>query len=335
MTTEAREFIRNLYESCLHRAPDEAAYAYWVDKLEGGYTPFVVAHEITNCEEANLYRLPKYFCPPGHFYSPIVDRAEAEAHLQRCLTEEGECPDEIAGIRLTKRGMIAKWYDLVEHMRSIPFSVTEFNGWRYKIHNDAFGYGDGYALFGMINKYKPKTIIEIGSGWSSACALDSTEHLSLDCNFHFIEPYPQLLKTLIDSERPNINILDCGVQSVPLDLFSNLKLGDFLFIDSTHVLKTGSDVCFELFEILPRLESGVVVHIHDMFWPFEYPDHWVLGDNRSWNELYAVRAFLTENDEWEILMFNDYMRKCGSAEVANSFPEFLVNSGGSLWLQKR
>jgi hypothetical protein len=65
-----------------------------------------------------------------------------------------------------------------------------------------------------------------------------------------------------------------------------------LFIDSTHVLRTGSDVCFELFEILPRLSPGVLVHIHDMFWPFEYPRSWVVEENRSWNELYAVRAFL-------------------------------------------
>ena len=187
----------------------------------------------------------------------------------------------------------------------------------------------------MINKHKPKNIIEIGSGWSSACAMDSVKHLSLKCNFHFIEPYPQLLKTLIDPESPNINIHDCGVQSVSLDLFSNLKHGDFLFIDSTHVLKTGSDVCFELFEILPRLDSGVVVHIHDMFWPFEYPERWVLADNRSWNEVYAVRAFLTGNDDWEILMFNDYMRQCCASEVKSSFPEFFVNCGGSLWLRKR
>ena len=76
------------------------------------------------------------------------------------------------------------------------------------------------------------------------------------------------------------------VQQVPLSILDALQADDILFIDSTHVLRTGSDLCFELFEILPRL-SPILVHFHDMFWPFEYPRSWVVEENRSWNELYA------------------------------------------------
>jgi hypothetical protein len=86
---------------------------------------------------------------------------------------------------------------------------------------------------------------------------------------------------LVDRADLDIRIVEDKVQNVPIALFEALGPGDILFIDSSHVLRTGSDVCFELFEILPALKSGVLVHIHDMFWPFEYPASWVLGENRS------------------------------------------------------
>ena len=131
-----------------------------------------------------------------------------------------------------------------------------------------------------------------------------------------------------------VEILESRVQDVPLSTFAALEPGDLLFIDSTHVLRTASDVCLELLEILPRLPSGVLVHIHDVFWPFEYPRDWVLDENRSWNELYALRAFLIGNREWRVLMFNHYFVQVERARIAASYPEFLNNPGGALWLQR-
>ncbi len=104
---------------------------------------------------------------------------------------------------------------------------------------------------------------------------------------------------------------------------------------STHVLRTGSDVCYELFEMLPRLAPGVLVHFHDMFWPFECSRIWVVEENRSWNELYAVRAFLTDNAHWRVVMFNDYMARLERDLVENTYPTFYRNSGGALWIQKQ
>jgi len=94
-------------------------------------------------------------------------------------------------------------------------------------------------------------------------------------------------------------------------------------------------VCFELFEILPRLSSGVLVHFHDMFWPFEYPRTWVVDENRSWNELYGVRALLTDNDAWRVLLFNDYLARLERPMIESTYPQFLRNSGGALWLMRR
>ena len=132
-----------------------------------------------------------------------------------------------------------------------------------------------------------------------------------------------------------MRILQHGVQQAPLALFNELEEGDILFIDSTHVLRTGSDVYFELFEVLPNLAKGVLVHFHDMFWPFEYPREWVIDENRSWNELYAVRAFLTHNHDWKILMFSDYMAVFERPLIETTYPAFLRNSGGALWLQRQ
>ena len=120
----------------------------------------------------------------------------------------------------------------------------------------------------------------------------------------FIETYPDRLRGLL---RPHdegaTRIIEREVQEVPIDTFSSLRAGDLLFIDSSHVIKCGSDVQFLMFEVLPQLPTGVFVHFHDVFYPFEYPAEWVLK-GRYWNEDYFLRAFLSYNSEWEISFFN-------------------------------
>jgi hypothetical protein len=129
-------------------------------------------------------------------------------------------------------------------------------------------------------------------------------------------------------------IHDSLVQRVDLQVFERLEPGDFLFIDSTHILKTGSDVCHELFNILPALKPGVFIHFHDIFWPFEYGRDWVLKENRSWNEIYGLRAFLMYNDAFEIVFFNEYFVRFCRERVQAGYPAMLKNSGGSIWLRK-
>src|SRR5260370_28828390 len=100
-------------------------------------------------------------------------------------------------------------------------------------------------------------------------------------------------------------------------------------------MKTGSDVCHELFEILPRLAPGVLIHFHDIFWPFEYSEAWGIENNLSWNELYGLRAFLMYNDNFEIVFFNDFFRRWRRNLIQETYPKFLHNTGGALWLRKR
>ena len=112
-------------------------------------------------------------------------------------------------------------------------------------------------------------------------------------------------------------------------------MNDVLFVDSGHVLKTGNDLHHVLFEVLPVLTPGVVIHFHDIFWPFEYPATWVLDERRAWNENYALRAFLSGNAGYEILFFNDYFARYQLDAMRAAHKLIARNTGGSLWLRKR
>lgn len=276
---------------------------------------------------------PRMFVPPGHFYSPICDEAEAGAHLARV---RAAAPRALAGIATDHAAMTQLWKALLPHLNSAPFPDRPAAGFRYHYDNPAYAWGDGSILHAMIRHLRPRRIIEVGSGWSSACSLDTVERfLDTPCDLTFIDPHPELAIRTVGASRPDLAIIGRKVQDVELSTFDALESNDILFIDSTHVLKTGSDVSVELFDILPRLKPGVVVHIHDMFWPFEYPEVWAVKENRSWNELQAVRAFLYENRAWDILWFTDYMMHVDRSLIETTCPRILRNSGGALWLRRR
>jgi Methyltransferase domain len=273
------------------------------------------------------------YVPPGHFFSPIVDPAEADRHISRL--EATPMPLFLDGINIDREQMIEKWNSLLPFLDNIPFSQFKAPGFRYRFENPSYSWGDGSILYAMLRSHQPRRVIEVGSGWSSACALDTADrYFKNECEFTFVDPYPQLLNSLIGKLAKNVRVIEMPIQQVSVSAFEALEAEDILFIDSTHVLRTGSDVCFELFEVLPRLASGVLVHFHDMFWPFEYPRLWAVNENRSWNELYAIRAFLTNNDDWRVVFFNDYFAKRERKLIAASYPDFLKNSGGALWLQR-
>lgn len=273
------------------------------------------------------------FVPPGHFFSPICDEGEAEEHLLRV---NAVLPPMLPGIETDLDAMVAFWRRMLPYLASAPFTDDPQPAFRYHYNNPAYSWGDGSILHAMIRLHRPQRIIEVGSGWSSACTLDTIEHfLNQECELTLIDPFPDLVIKMVGPSRERLTILGQRVQDVDLALFEGLKANDILFIDSTHVLKTGSDVCTELFEILPRLASGVIVHFHDIFWPFEYPHEWVVKENRSWNELQAIRAFLYENRAWNILWFTDFMMKAEPTLIQDTCPRVLRNSGGALWLQRR
>lgn len=274
---------------------------------------------------------PHTYVVPGHFYSPIANPAELHHHVRAAAN----CGPQLAGVAIDRERLIATWEALLPYLTSCPFADESSGGLRYHFDNPAYGYGDAVVLHAMLRHRRPKRLIEIGSGWSSACSVDTIElFLRNECELTLIEPRPDRVRSLLGERARDVRIIDAPVQQVPAAVFEQLEPGDVLFIDSTHVLRTGSDVCYELFEILPRLAGGVAVHLQDVFWPFEYPASWILDDNRSWNEVYAIRAFLTHNDLWEILFFNDYFARFERERVQRSLPRFVQIPGAALWLQR-
>ncbi len=330
---EAQRFVAALYRGVLRREPDEPGSAHFVKAVLAGRSHASIVEEFIGCEEFKTHAAVKFFVPPGHFYSPIVDPIEADRYL--ASTEAHPPPGSVPGVALDRAAMIRTWQNLLPFLATIPFPGPKGSQLRYCFDNPAYSWGDDSVLHAMLRLHRPKRLIEIGSGWSSACTLDTVDrYLDGACDLTFVDPHPQQLRDILGDAASRVRILEMPVQHVPLSAFEALEAGDILFIDSTHVVRTGSDVCFELFEILPRLARGVLVHIHDIFWPFEYPREWVVDENRSWNELYAVRAFLSYNDSWRIILFNDYLAKLERPMVERTYPQFMRNSGGALWLQR-
>jgi Methyltransferase domain len=173
----------------------------------------------------------------------------------------------------------------------------------------------------------------VGSGYSTAVALDEADTnpglsgLEITC----IEPFPErLLGLLFESDAGRLKILRQPVQNVNAAAYERLGPQDVLFIDSTHVVKAGSDVVWLFLHVLPRLAAGVVVHVHDVFWPFEYPAQW-LRQRRDWTEAYLVHAFLAGNTGWEILFFPSWLWQCKPDLVPQPLAQ---ERPGSIWLRK-
>jgi hypothetical protein len=274
---------------------------------------------------------PQTWQPPGHFMSPIVDPEELKRRFDAVFHD-----NDPLGIDLNTDGQLAMVDRLKRHYASLPFGEEKRDGIRYTYKAGNFGYGDGVTLGCMLLDLKPKRYLEFGAGNSSCVALDVRDSAGLDMACTFIDPYPWRIKSLLENQKPaNFQLIESAAQDIDVALIDELEAGDVLFIDSTHVSKGGSDVNFHMFNCLPRLKSGVYIHFHDMFFPFEYPPEWFFEGNRSWNELYLVRAFLMHNTAYEIILFNQYLYKKHPDVMRQALPIFMTHPGGGLWLRKR
>ncbi|HMB39587.1 MAG TPA: class I SAM-dependent methyltransferase [Wenzhouxiangellaceae bacterium] len=272
--------------------------------------------------------------PNGHFYSPIVNPAELDPELLW-----PEPPRPIPGIdfnnashRNILTGVFPKFipeYDYPEHLEETP-ELCDFY-----TQNSQFSWLDSRALFVLLRHWRPKRMIEVGSGFSTLLAADVKRRfldgrMQLSC----VEPYP---RPFLRQEALGIDrLIEKKVQEVPFEVFEELQSGDILFIDSSHVAKTGSDVNFLYLEILPRLAPGVIIHIHDIFLPMEYPYDWVVTENRSWNEQYLLRALLMYSSAFRVIFgcsyafykFPDLAREALAHDKGHAF------GGGSFWIER-
>jgi predicted O-methyltransferase YrrM len=196
---------------------------------------------------------------------------------------------------------------------------------------------DALIQYGLVRDAKPRRVVETGCGWSSlllAQALAANEaEGSPPAMVDQIEPYPrtELLRALPSHWDLHETIL----QRAPLSLFEELGENDICFYDGSHVAKPGSDVVWFFAEVVPRLKPGVLIHVHDIFWPSEYPDEWIFERGQTWNEQYVLQAFLMYNSDFRpvvanSLVYTEFHERL--TELFAAVPD--LNGTGSLWMRR-
>ena len=272
---------------------------------------------------------------PNHFYQPIPDVRSLNDQLW-------DIPSALVGIDMdvqSQISLLSQFCDSFKHEFDLfPTSKTSRPD-EYFVNNGGFESVDGEVLYCFIRNFKPKRIIEIGSGNSTylsslAIQKNKEQDPNYNCEFIAIEPYPN---KVVFAGVPNLSkLIKEPVQNVPLTVFERLEENDILFIDSSHVLKIGGDVQYEYNEILPRLNKGVFIHAHDIFLPFEYPRGWVSKSHRFWTEQYLLQAFLTYNNAFKVIWAGSYMHWNRPDFLENSFKTYDREKTlpGSFWIRK-
>ncbi|MEX5712515.1 class I SAM-dependent methyltransferase [Parafrankia sp. FMc6] len=257
------------------------------------------------------------YAMPGHYYSPLSGHSDYERAIE--MLDDG-CPalDLNEGRQRDLAKILLPMLDELPTDRYAP--------------NDMYPVIDAAVYSAMLRTLRPARIVEVGSGYSTAVALDAVDRWLAGTKITCIEPYPaRLLAQLRPTD--NVDLFEVGVQQVPLKLFMSLEPGDILFIDSTHVAKAGSDVIWLFLHVLPRLRAGVTVHVHDIFWPLEYPQEW-LRERRDWNESYLLHAFLAYNKEWSIELFGDWLFGRLKEDLIEAAPRLAACRPASLWISR-
>lgn len=274
----------------------------------------------------------KTLFPNGHFYSPVVD--PDSIHARKHEVWDGR--ESVLGIDFDKanhkrilESIFPKWLGDFQYPMEAGDALDSTGRQGFFLGNDQFSNIDARALFVFLREYRPRRVIEVGSGFSSLLMADvKSRFLGPSTTLQCIEPYP---RSFLRDPDYGFELVESKVEHVPLSFFESLEDGDFLFIDSSHVSKTGSDVNYLMFEVIPRLPAGVLVHVHDIFLPHDYPYEWVVTNNRSWNEQYVLQAYLMFNPKAKIIFGSSYAHHVLPYESVTALGEGVPTFGGSLW----
>jgi hypothetical protein len=271
--------------------------------------------------------------PPGHFHSPIPDREELRRRRDDLF---GTPPAELPGIDLAVPAQLALLERLSEAARPSGLRPVPGPENRYGYENTVFGACDASVLDAVVRHFRPARLVEVGSGHSTCVVLDARDDLGGRPALTLVEPWPERLEALVrPGDLDRVTLVRERVEEADRALFAGLEAGDVLFIDSTHVSRIGSDVNVLLLEVLPALKPGVLVHVHDVFHPFDYPEEWVVGRGWFWNEAYLLRALLAGGGAFEVVFFVSYLQRFHRSLLETRLPLCAVGAGGSIWLRKR
>lgn len=276
----------------------------------------------------------KTLFPNGHFYSPVVDPESVKARAG----EIWDGREQIMGVNFDREGhakflaeVFPRWISDFDYPMEAADAIDAQGRQGFFLGNDQFSNIDARTLFVFLREFKPSRVIEVGSGFSSLMMADVRKRfLGTSTTLQCIEPYP---RAFLRDPTYGFELVESKVEHVPLSFFESLSAGDFLFIDSSHVSKTGSDVNYLIFEVISHLPAGVLVHVHDIFLPNDYPYEWVVTNNRSWNEQYVLQAYLMFNPKAQIVFGSSYAHHVLPTEAAAALGEGVPTFGGSLWFR--
>ena len=267
-----------------------------------------------------------------HYYEPAFN----PRHLRAPLSRERNLP----GVDFDVEGQCALLarFDCAQELDRFPRTSTRVGEFYYD--NPNFPPGDSEYLYSIIRLVKPRRIVEVGSGFSTLIMLKAIEANAADdpgyrCDLRCIEPYEM---DWLDGVA-GVQVLRQRVEEVDAREVERLEEDDILFIDSSHVIRPQGDVLKLCLELLPVLRPGVLVQIHDIFTPRDYPAGWVIDEVRLWNEQYLVEAFLSCNARFEVIGALNMLASRYPDRLAEKFPVFREKGGksypGSLWLRSR
>ena len=270
-----------------------------------------------------------YHVRPIHYYEPLPDFRGITAEATRRRRVSSAIDFDLDGQRRLVRRLGDAYRNDIEALAAPGgFDFT----------NEYFAGLDAAMYYALIRDLNPARVIEIGSGMSTRiadAALQRNRATGRPGELICIEPFPQPRLT---ANMPAITLIQRPVEQVPLETFDTLQANDILFIDSSHAVKFGGDVCREFLEILPRLKPGVWVHVHDIFFPLDYPASWLLDRRLAFNEQYILEAFLAFNRNFAVRAAHHWLALDHQADAARLAPQSVWQPGelgcGSFWMQR-
>ena len=264
-----------------------------------------------------------------HYHQPIIKEDMLPENYE-------QIEQKLIGINLDIESQLRllRNFNYNAELESISLDKTENYEPYYR--NGFFGTGDGEILYSIVRHYKPKRIIEIGSGYSTRFILAAAQKNKRSSNtgteLICIEPFQN--KWL---GKMGITILRKQVQEFDLSFFEKLSENDILFIDSSHIIRTQGDVAFEYLSIIPSLGKGVIVHAHDIFLPKGYPLKEIIERKYFWNEQYLLQALLSHSQRYKILLSLNYLSNHHRSDLEKCCPVFTKESEdagpSSFWFQ--
>ena len=262
-----------------------------------------------------------------HYYYPLFK----DSRLKKSLRE----PRNLPGIdfRLEKQLHLLGNLTFAKELEDMKLNEKKYEIKEFYLNNGSFESGDAEFLYQIIRFFKPKNVIEIGSGYSTKIAnkaLLKNKYENKKIFSHIcIEPYEMpWLETL------DVRVIRNTLENCEIEIPNKLEENDLLFIDSSHIIRPQGDVLREYLDIIPRLKSGVIIHVHDIFTPRDYLDQWIREDVLFWNEQYLLECLLSNTQRYEILGALNFIKHSNYSKLKKVCPYLNKNhEPGSIYFR--